>query len=82
MGDPVSDELDARRRILTSIEEDADRAAVKAVFDRVDWRRHQETLGTGDDFPGSLYERCTDADCPVAYAYVWPPAEHYHYIGT
>lgn len=43
--DDASDELDARRRILLSIDDDNDRAAVLAVFNRIDWRRHQEVMG-------------------------------------
>jgi hypothetical protein len=49
MTDRVSDELDARRRVLLSIDDEADRAAVLAVFARVDRRRHHEALGALDD---------------------------------
>jgi hypothetical protein len=40
----TSDELDARRRIVTGIDDESDRDAVLAVFARVDWRRHQQAL--------------------------------------
>lgn len=49
MTDPVSDELDARRRILLSIDDESDRAAVLAVFARVDQRRYHEALGLLSD---------------------------------
>jgi hypothetical protein len=45
----VSDELDARRRILLSITDDSDREAVAAVFARVDWRRQHEAERRADD---------------------------------
>jgi len=30
------------------------------------------------DDDASLYELCEDPECPVAYAFVWPPERHYH----
>lgn len=30
------------------------------------------------DDDASLYELCDDPECPVAYAFVWPPERHYH----
>ena len=75
--DSVSDELDARRRVLLSIEDESDRAAVAAVFNRVDWRRHHEV--TGEAVPlEALYYRCTDPACPAAWAFLDPHAEHWH----
>ena len=42
--DGIGDELDARRRVLAGIDDEGDRAAVLAVFARVDWRRHLEAI--------------------------------------
>lgn len=62
MADP--DELDARRRIIVSIEDEDDRAAVLAVFERIDWRRHMEALRHCD--------RCHD----TREVYVFEPVLH------
>lgn len=61
---------------LTAIPDESDRAAVRAVLARKRWRESIKPL-----FPGPLYRRCEDDDCPYAYAYRVPPADHYHYIG-
>jgi hypothetical protein len=31
--------------------------------------------------PGPLYRKCDSPDCPQAWAYKDPPADHYHFIG-
>lgn len=36
------DEQTARRRVLDGIADESDRAAVEAIFARVDWRREHE----------------------------------------
>jgi hypothetical protein len=35
------------------------------------------------EWPGPFYERCTDSDCAVAYAFrsPFPTIDHWHYVG-
>lgn len=45
--------------------------------------RRRDAVADEPLFPGPLYRRCEDDDCPDAYAYraPFPAAEHYHLVG-
>ena len=74
------DELDARRQLVVGAN-DIERIALLDIFDMIDRRRHREALagaGARAEFPGPLYDRCDDPNCPASYAFRVPPTTHYH----